>query len=274
MLGQELQNEFSAGGYETVGVDKNEIDITDFDQTNRFLLKIKSRIIINAAAYNAVDKIEESKADYSLARRINGDAIGNLAKFCREQNTILVHYSSDYVFAGDKEAGYKENDEVHPINKYGETKALGEKYLQTNAEKYYLIRLSKLFGKTGTGEGIKKNFVDVMLSAVENGKTHLDLVDEEQSCPTYAPDLAKFTRNIIEQPQPYGIYHGTNSGACSWYEWAKKIFEIKKIKIDLSPVSRGKVNRPAKRPMFSELLNTKAPHQRHWSDALKEYLSK
>jgi len=273
MLGQELVLGFKKFGYDTLGLDQEDIDITDSKDMESKLVPHKPRIIINAAAYNNVDKIEESPETYSLARNVNAKAVGNLASLCRKINTIFIHYSSDYVFKGDNQSGYSEGSVIDPINKYGETKAEGEKLLMENGDKYYLIRLSRLFGKPATGTDAKKSFVDNIIALAKEGKkTSLDLVDEEYSCPTYAPDLADFTRELLESSRPYGIYHGANSGACTWYEFGKKALELKKIKIDLNPVSGDKFARPAKRPAFSELLNTRLLAQRRWESALEEYL--
>jgi len=274
MLGQELIREFSVQNFEVIGWDKEELDITDYESTNKKISEINPNILINAAAYNLVDKIEEDTNVFELAKIINGEAVGNLARVCKENNITFVHYSSDYVFKGDSRYGYKEDDKVDPVNKYGETKAVGENQVLNVGGKFYIIRLSKLFGKPAASVGAKKSFVDTMIwLATEGGKTHLDLVDEEVGCITYAPDLAKLTHEIIHNQKPFGIYHGANSGVCSWYEWAKKVFELKNIMIDITPVAGDKLPRPAKRLMFSELLNTKLPKQRNWEEALKEYLS-
>ncbi len=273
MLGQALIDEFKNNGYETVLWDKEDVDVGDFELLKDKIKEVKPDILINATAVNAVDKIEEDPAVFELAWKINGEAIGSLAEICKEQNIVFVHYSSDYVFYGDKKEGYDEKSETNPVDKYGETKVRGEKLLQEKGDKYYLIRLSKLFGKPAIAEGAKKSFVDTMIwLATEGGKTHLDLVDEEISSPTYAPDLARFTRVLLEEQKTFGIYHGTNSGVCSWYELGKETFELKNIKIDIAPVSGDKFQRPAKRPVYSELKNTKMPLQRSWQEALKEYL--
>jgi len=273
MLGQELATEFSVNGYETIGWDKEELDITDYIVTATKISDLHPDIIINAVAYNAVDKIEEDEKAFDLAKKINSEAVENLAGICKELQAVFVHYSSDYVFKGNSEKGYKEDDQTDPINKYGITKATAEKNILEIGGKFYIIRLSKLFGKPAVSEGAKKSFVDTMIwLATEGGKTHLDLVDEEVGCITYAPDLARLTHEIVESQRPFGIYHGSNSGVCSWYQWAKEIFEIKKINIDITPVSGDKFPRPAKRPMYSELLNTKLPRQRDWKEALSEYL--
>ncbi len=269
-----MATEFSRHGYSVFVFDKNDLDITDFEKVENKINEVAPEIVLNAAAHNAVDEIEKSPDVFALAKKINGEAVGELTKLCKAKNILLIHYSSDYVFRGDDKNGYDENAAPNPVSKYGESKALGEKLLLENADKFYLIRLSKLFGQPAVGAGAKKSFADTMIwLATEGGKTHLDLVDEEISSPTYAPDLAKFTRELVEASRPYGVYHGANSGACTWYEFGKKIFELKKINMEVAPVAGDKFPRPAKRPMYSRLLNTKLPAQRSWQAALAEYLS-
>lgn len=271
MLGKALREEFSDS--EVFCFDKEDLDIVDEKVVRNKLLEIKPEVVINATAINAVDNIESDTSLYKIAKEVNGLAVGNLAKVCKELDIILVHYSSDYVFAGDNKNGYTEDSPVQPINKYGETKALGEKMLMENTDKFYLIRLSRLFGLTGESEMAKKSFVDIMLDLVLNkNKTELDLVDDEMTCPTYAPDLAKFTKKLLLENKSFGIYHGVNNGACTWYEFAKEIFQIKDLEVKCNPVSAGKFPRPAKRPNFSELINTKIDKQRKWQEALKDYL--
>lgn len=274
MLGQELAREFGVHDFEVIEMDKEHLDIVDFAATEEKIKNIMPDVLLNAVAYNLVDKIEEDTQIFELAKSINGEAAGNLARICKANNITFVHYSSDYVFKGDNRDGYKEDDKLDPVNKYGETKAVGENQLLNIGGKFYIIRLSKLFGKPAASVGAKKSFVDQMIwLATEGGKTHLDLVDEEVGCITYAPDLAKLTYEIITNQKPFGIYHGANSGVCSWYEWAKEVFKLKNINIDATPVSGEKFPRPAKRPQYSELLNTKLPKQRSWEEALKEYLN-
>ncbi len=275
MLGQELLKVFESNGHEVTGCDRAELDITDTEALSNKLQELKPEVVVNATAINAVDKMEDTPEVYELAKKVNGLAVGELARLCKEQGIVLVHYSSDYVFKGDDQNGYTEDAEHNPVNKYGETKALGEKLLLENTDKYYLIRLSKLFGKPAVSEGAKKSFVDMMLWLVtEGGKTHLDLVDDEKSSPTYAPDLANLTYRLVADNLPYGIYHAANSGACTWNELALETFRLKGLVVDTTPVPGDKFPRPAKRPMYSELVNTKLPRQRTWQEALKEYLSR
>jgi len=270
-LGQALKKLFEESGYNVVGLDRSDIDISDFVSLEKKLAQIQPDIIINATAINAVDKIEEDEGMFDLAKTINGMAVGELAKIAKNLGIIFVHYSTDYVFDGEKGSSYVEIDTPNPISKYAETKLLGETLTQKNGEKFYIIRLSRLFGKAGTSEMSKRSFVDTMI-ALASQKDHLDVVNDQSGSPTYAPDLAAFTRALIEQNKPYGIYHGANDGGCTWYDWAKKIFELKNITIDVAPVSHTQFPRPARAPKYSVLENTKMPKQRSWEDALREYL--
>jgi len=268
MLGQELVKVFS--DQDVIAWDRQECDITNKDETQKRVRELGPNFIINAAAYNNVDKAEEEK---KVADQLNGYAVGYLAEAAKELDVPIVHYSTEYIFRGDKEKGYKEEDErPDPVSAYGMSKYLGELELAKNTDKYYLIRLSRLFGKMGAGENVKRSFVDTML---ELGKTkdELDIVDEEVSSPTYAPDLAKQTRGIIDGNYDFGIYHAANRGACTWYGFAQQIFKDAQIDIKLNPVSGDKFPRPAKRPQFAILLNTKTPEGRSWQEALKEYIN-
>ncbi|PIR03421.1 MAG: dTDP-4-dehydrorhamnose reductase [Candidatus Magasanikbacteria bacterium CG11_big_fil_rev_8_21_14_0_20_43_7] len=274
MLGGAMVHEFREHGYNVVSADRSDFDITNEEASRAFFDTTMPDIVLNTAAYNAVDDIGESEEAYERAMMINGAAPGQLTELCSRRNIIFVHYSSDYIFPGTKEAGYTEDEFVGThVNKYGETKRLGEEQVQSHGEKYYMIRLSRLFGIPGVSEGSKKSFVDtIRWLATEGGKTELTVVDEEVSCPTYAPDIASFTRRIIEEEKPYGIYHGANDGACTWYEFAKEIFHILNLSVKVTPVSGNAYTRPAKRPSFSMLRNTKMPLQRGWQEALREYL--
>lgn len=267
MLGQELVQEFSGNSYEVSMWDKEEIDITKKDLVLEKIKSARPEIIINAAAYNAVDKIEEMEKDF--ADLINGYAVGNLSEAAGIIGAIFVHYSTDYVFDGKEIDGYKEDAMPGPQSIYADSKLLGEQQIKN--KKYYLIRTSRLFGKQAQSVGAKKSFVDVMLKCAEE-KDCLELVDEELSSPTYVRDLARRTREIIEWKKPFGIYHATNEGSCTWYGWAKKIFELSGKNIKLVPVGANRFPRSAKRPKYSVLLNTKLPSLRKWEEALEDYL--
>lgn len=268
MLGQALAQVFAEGN-ELFLWDRDETDITQKQVVSSKLSVLKPDLVINAAAYNNVDGAE---TDTAVAEAVNGYAVGYLAKVCKQLQVPLVHYSTDYVFAGTKIDGYVETDEPQPISRYGASKYLGEQELQKHTDQYYLIRLSKLFGREAASAASKKSFVDMMLNLART-KTELDMVDEELSCPTYALDLAKLTKDLVEGEKPFGIYHGTNSGAVTWYGFAQEIFKISGIDVKLNPVSAAKFPRPAKRPRYGILLNTKLPSARPWQEALKEFLS-
>jgi len=268
MLGQELARVFR--DEKLLLWDRDEIDIADEKDVQQKVGEVRPDLLINAAAYNDVDGAEKNKA---LADKINGLAVIYLARAVRVAKGILVHYSTDYVFKGDKEEGYKESDQPDPQSAYARSKYLGEKELQKNTDKFYLIRLSRLYGKPAKSEVAKKSFIDIMLD-LSKTKKELNVVNEELSSPTYAPDLAIRTKEIVEQKKSFGIYHATNSGVCTWYGFAKEIFTIKNIDVKLKPVPASFFPRPAPRPRYSILLNTKLPPMRSWQEALKKYLEK
>lgn len=272
-LGAQLVEVFSPN-YEVIAWDRGEIDITDRDLMIKKITELKPELVINAAAYNAVDKCEASDEEYELAKKINIDGPKFLAEACLKTGSTLIHYSTDYVFDGEKKFGYAETDEPKPINRYGKSKFHGEKRileLSGSGLKWYLIRTSKIFGPAGESEMSKKSFFDVMLAAAEN-KKELELVDDEFSCFTYSPDLAQATKELYENNRGYGIYHMVNSGACTWHEAAVELFKLASVEVKLIPISGEKLKRPAKRPKYSVLLNTKFTQLRDYREALKEYL--
>lgn len=266
MLGQELAGVFQNKAL--TSWDLGDIDITSEDGAREKITALRPDVIINAAAYNAVDRAEEEKERANL---LNGYAPGYLAKIASEIGAIFFHYSTDYVFGGDKKEGYLENDAPNPVNVYGISKFLGEREALANSKKCYIVRLSRLFGKIGDGQRAKKSFVDAMLDLAKE-KNEIKAINEEASSPTYAPDLAARTRYILEYDLPYGIYHAANSGFCTWHEFAKEIFKLKNIGLNLIKSKAEDFPRKAARPKFSVLLNTKLPAMRDWREALKEYL--
>lgn len=247
---------------------REELDVCDYAKLREKFLEIKPNLVINCTAYTAVDDAEKNR---DLAFRINGEATGEIAKVCKEIGAVLIHFSTDYVFDGTKKEGYSENDGTSAINVYGASKLAGEKLIAENMEKYLIVRTSWLFGKNG------KNFVDTM---VKLGTTmpELKVVNDQIGSPTYTHDLVNAVIDDFVEPLEagknvnFGIYHLTNSDTCSWYDFAKKIFEIKKINVSVLPVTTDQFPRPAKRPNYSILLNTKLPMMRSWSEAVAAYL--
>lgn len=297
MLGQELVKTFKKDPTcEIFAWDKKEIDIASKREVASKISKLSPNVIINAAAYNAVDKCEEDKKEFALAKKVNGLAPGYLAETAKKIKAVLVHFSTDYVFNGEPEIpepsgcthvcsscslhdgfipeiGFDEDAKPDPINKYGETKFLGEKNIQKNTKRFYIIRISRLFGKPALSEETKKSFFSSMLEAGKKSpKKGMKVVDDETSCFTYAKDLAEKTKEIIDSKQPFGIYHVTNSDPCTWYESVLELYKQAKIKTRVLPVTAEDFPRPAKRPFYSVLLNTKLNPMRSYKEALKDFL--
>lgn len=262
MLGHDLVEEFSRKN-QVYAFGREDLDLTNKKIVQEKILELKPDIVINSAAYTDVDGCEKNKA---LCFKVNGYAVGYLASICKKCNALLVHFSTDYVFDGKKKEGYKEEDKPNPINVYGQSKTLGEKELAKFTDKYYLIRSSWLFGKHG------KNFVETMLNLAKD-RDIIEVVNDQFGKPTYTKDLANRTKEIVEKKKEFGIYHVTNEGTTSWYGFAKKIFELAGIDIEVKPVSTEQFPRPARRPRYSALINTKLPKMRNWDEALKEYLT-
>jgi dTDP-4-dehydrorhamnose reductase len=268
MLGQELERVAVARGFNVTAWDKKDIDVTEAGALGK-IRELKPDVIINSIAYNAVDHIEDE--GWGTAEKINGELPGQLAAVACELGATLVHFSSDYVFDGENDAGYAEDAEPQPVNAYGRSKMMGEDAVRMLGDKYYIVRLSRLFGKPAVSEGAKRSFVDIMINLGQT-KDAIDLVDEEKDCVTYAPDLAEEVFNLLEEKVPYGIYHITNSGACTWHDFGSEIFKLIGSDIAVTPVPASAFPRPAARPRTSELLNTKRPAMRSWQAALEEYI--
>jgi len=245
--------------------DLSDLDIADKEEVENKLFDLKPTLIINAAAYTDVDGAEKNQ---ELAMKVNGQAVGYLAEVAKKLSTILVHYSTDYVFAGTKQEGYKEDDQPSPVSAYGKSKLEGEKLLQENCEMYYLIRSSWMFGQGGD------NFIKNILTKAEQDGS-LKIVNDQFGKPTYAQDLAIKTREIVDGMKPCGIYHVTNEtkpGGITWFDLARKAIEIKGLSVEVTPCSTAEMPRSAERPQYAALVNTKLEPMRVWEEAVKEYL--
>jgi dTDP-4-dehydrorhamnose reductase len=231
----------------------SNVDITDQHAVMKFIAREQPAIVINAAAYTDVDGCEDNR---TYAFRVNGNGPGYLAEACREVNAILVHFSTDYIFDGTQKE-YCEADRPNPINVYGESKLLGEVSIAKNLENYRIIRTSWLYGRHG------KNFVDTIL-ALSHQMPTVRVVNDQIGKPTYAVDLANTVPEIIGYTP--GIYHITNDGTCSWYEFACTFIP------NAVPCLSQDFPRKAKRPAHSVLVNTKTSPLRHWKEAVQEYI--
>ena len=267
LLGHELSSILK--DHTLILLSHSQLDISDSESVNKQIDSSSPDIIINSAAYTQVDACE---TNYDLAFKSNAIGPKNLAIKCKQLGIPLIHISTDYVFEGNKKKNSPlvEDDKLGPKTVYGKTKLEGEKMVQENCQKYFILRTAWLYG-----EG--KNFVKTMLSLSKKNK-ELKVVNDQIGSPTYAKDLAKAIKEIIEKKSDkYGIYHVTNKGEVSWYEFAKKIFEIKNIEIKVNPCTSEEFPRPAPRPHYSVLSNKKwvdagFTPMRDYEEALKEYL--
>uniref|UniRef100_A0A7V4CNE7 dTDP-4-dehydrorhamnose reductase n=1 Tax=Fervidobacterium pennivorans TaxID=93466 RepID=A0A7V4CNE7_FERPE len=267
-LGRAFQELFNKEKVEYIATGTKDLDITDLKQLREFVLKNSGIThIINCAAYNQVDKAEE---DWKTAYLVNGLGVRNLAILASEIDAEIVHYSTDYVFSGRKGSPYTIYDIPDPINKYGESKYLGERFLISIAKKYYLIRTSWVFGDGPV------NFVKKVINWSRE-KSELKIAEDEISSPTYAPDLAEATWELMKL-KAYGWYHITNT-PCSRYEWAEFILNSIGWKGELKKAKQEEFGLPAKRPKYSVLDNfgyteVTGKSMRDWKTATREYLTK
>jgi len=255
-LGQSIQ--FIANQYPNIQfiyTDYQELDITNFESCHTVFAKYKPQFCINTAAYTAVDKAE---SESEKAHLINAIGPENLAKVCKEYNTILLHISTDFIFDGTSSSlsmtnGYKETDIPNPQSVYGKTKLDGELAVQKNWEKHYIIRTSWVYSQ------FANNFMKTMLRLASE-RDSLSVVNDQIGTPTYAVDLAEVLIKIIQfsnHSSAFGIYNFSNEGQCSWYEFAATIFQQKRISIDLQPIHTSAYPTPAKRPSYSVLDKSK-----------------
>jgi len=263
MLGSDLTEELNKIGNTILGWDVSDIDITKKHEMIK-IAGVKPDVLINCAAYTNVDLAEKER---EKCFDVNVRGVANLVDVCKKHEITLVHISTDYVFDGSREE-YDEGDEKNPLNVYGKTKSEGEDVIRKNLKKYYLIRTSWLFGKKG------KNFVETMLKLCSE-REKVRVVNDQVGRPTYTRDLCKAIVEIISnQPNyEYGVYHATNSGKCSWFEFAREIIKLKKLSCSIEPCTTEEFPRDAKRPKYSVLNNNKLPQLRSWKDALKAYLN-
>lgn len=236
--------------------DKKALDITT-DHGIEKLVNLKPTLIVNASAYTKVDDAESKIKD---CFEVNALGIKNLVGACRKTKSKLVHFSTDYVFAGNNDKGYNESDLCEPVNNYGLSKLKGEHYITRNLSNYLIIRTSWLYGSKGN------NFVDTMIN-LSKTKPLIKVVNDQFGKPTYTKDLAVATKEYLDNT---GILHLTNDGKTSWYEFAKYILRYSAVEV--VPCTSAEFVRAARRPMYSYLNNTKTKPLRHWKDAVDEYL--
>ena len=265
-LGYDVVRELEKRQIEAVGVDVEEMDITDAAQVETVIRNVNPDAVIHCAAYTAVDAAEDNE---ELCRRVNAQGTENVAKVCQEMDLKMMYISTDYVFDGQGTRPWEPDDERDPLNVYGQTKYEGELAVEKYVEKFFIVRIAWVFGVNG------KNFIKTMLNL---GKTHdkLTVVNDQTGSPTYTYDLARLLADMI-QTDKYGRYHATNEGICTWYEFACEIFRQAGMDVEVAPVTSDEYPAKAKRPANSRMSKKKLDENGFellpsWQDALKRYL--
>lgn len=252
--------------HEVFSLGSAEFDVTTMEQVREIVYQVNPDVIIHSAAYTAVDLAESEEEKAYL---VNSFGTRNVAIVSEEIKAKLCYISTDYVFDGNADSPYKEYDNTNPLGVYGKSKRAGEQLVQSLSTKYFIVRTSWVYGLHGN------NFVKTMLK-LAGERDRLKVVHDQIGSPTYTVDLSKFLGSLI-QTEKYGIYHATNTGACSWYEFATAIFEESGVSIQVEPCATEEFPRPAPRPKYSVLdhLAIRAngfEDLRHWRDALHDFI--
>ena len=267
-LGYDVVKDLEKRGHQPIGVDREEMDLMDNEAIRIFIMNLKPDAIIHCAAYTAVDKAEE---EAEICYQINAEAVKVIAECAKELDVKMIYISTDYVFDGTKEGEYVETDIPNPINVYGASKLKGEQYVQELLEKYYIVRISWVFGVNGN------NFIKTM-RRLGLERDELNIIHDQVGSPTYTEDLAPLLVDMIETNK-YGIYHATNEGFCSWYEFANEIFKQSRIEVKTNPITTDQYPTAAKRPMNSQMSKAKLKENGFnilptWQNALTDYIKK
>lgn len=265
-LGYDVERELQRRGIEHLGTSSRELDITDREAVERLMAAYRPDAAIHCAAYTKVDLAEDEP---ERCWAVNADGTRNLAAACRKTGAKLLYISTDYVFPGTGERSYETGDPTGPVNTYGRSKLAGELAVQSLLEKYFIVRISWVFGKNGN------NFVKTMLRLAET-KAELSVVCDQIGSPTYTADLAPLLCDMV-QTERYGVYHATNGGTCAWSEFAKAIFELADKQVTVYPIPTSAYPTRAVRPLNSrmskECLHSNGFQELpEWKNALARYL--
>lgn len=241
-LGYDVVKELQKQNIDCCGVTRKDFDLIDFEATEKFITNYMPDVVIHCAAYTAVDKAEDEQG---LCYLVNASTTENIAEICKKINAKMLYISTDYVFDGTKDGFYEVDDTPNPINVYGKTKLLGEQAVQRILNKYFIVRISWVFGEHGN------NFVKTMLRLGKERK-EINVVADQYGSPTYTADLAALLVEMIKTDK-YGIYHATNEGVCTWAEFAEEIFKIAKFNVKVNHITTAEYPTKAKRPINSKL---------------------
>ena len=266
-LGSDVTALLKERGHEVIAADLPQFDITKPELVENFIKENSPDAVIHLAAYTAVDKAEE---EIELCFAVNALGTENVAKVCGENNIKLLYTCTDYVFGGDGDKFYEITDTKCPCNVYGETKLYGEEAIKKYCEKYFIVRISWVFGPNG------KNFVYTMLNLAEK-RDEINVVCDQVGSPTYTPDLSRLIGDMIVT-EKYGTYHASNEGICSWAQFAEEIMQMSGKKTKINPIPTSEYPVAAKRPLNSRLSKASldaADFERlpHWKDALERFLA-
>lgn len=266
-LGYDVVNELEKRGHTAIGVDIEELDITDAEAVDKMITEAAPDAVIHCAAWTAVDAAEDNE---EKCRQVNAYGTENIAKVCKKLDCKMMYISTDYIFDGKGTRPWEPDDPVTtPLNVYGQTKYEGELAVRNNVEKFFIVRIAWVFGKG-------KNFIKTMLNLAKN-HDHLTVVNDQYGTPTYTYDLARLLVDMIETDK-YGNYHATNEGGyITWYDFACEIFRQAGIDIEVEPVSSAQYAAKAKRPENSRMNKQKLVDNGFellpdWKDALRRYL--
>jgi dTDP-4-dehydrorhamnose reductase len=270
-LGFDLARTFDLPG-ELVRLTHADLDLLDAKATARVLRDLRPTHVLNTAAYNQVDRAEDEPA---AAFALNADAVGALAEVCDAVSATLVHFSTDYVFDGHRRTPYGEDDAPGPLSRYGQSKLAGERRALAGGRRAYVFRVCGLFGiarSAGTGG---TNFVETMLRLAHEGRP-IRVVRDQVLTPSYTLDLAAKVWRVLARG-PHGLYHLTNAGATSWYDFAREVFRLSGLEPDLAAVTAAEYGARARRPAYSVLAHGRLAalgedDLRPWQDALAAYL--
>jgi len=266
-LGHDVMNELTKRGISAIGVDIEEMDITDPKAVEAVITAANPDAVIHCAAYTAVDAAEDH---VEICRKVNGEGTANIAKVCKKLGSKLMYISTDYVFNGEGERPWEPDDRREPLNIYGQSKYEGELAVESSLDEYFIVRIAWVFGVNG------KNFIKTMLNLGET-KGAVNVVNDQVGSPTYTYDLAVLLADMI-QTEKYGRYHATNEGLCSWYDFAVEIFKQAGMDVKVTPVNSADFPAKAKRPKNSrmnkdKLIKNGFTPMPTWQDALGRYLT-
>ncbi|MDQ1000812.1 dTDP-4-dehydrorhamnose reductase [Neobacillus niacini] len=266
-LGQDVLLELERKNHQAFGADRQQLDITKEEDVLAFISEVKPDVILHCAAYTNVDAAEENE---EAAYQVNAAGTEYLAKAAKQIGAKMLYVSTDYVFDGSASEPYEVDEPTKPLGAYGRTKLAGEQLLQKQLDEFFIVRTAWVFGIHGN------NFVKTMIRlGKERGE--VGVVHDQVGSPTYTVDLARFMVELMETDK-YGIYHATNSGICSWYEFAVEIFKQANMKVTVNPLTTDQFPRPAARPKYSVLSKKRIEKQglkplRDWKEALAAYLA-